>query len=177
LESFLCIGLLCLVFPILKAPRFLKRKLTLPRPVRYTLGLIAIGGLLYFLREEYLNVLYIETQSPSVLAQFYYLGTNSSAYAVVGLGVATLCVGLLAIGRGLSTGLKSAVLFGSFWVLVAQTYIYHFDYTEMSLQVTTVVKNWVIFGSPVLSNWFCLFMATSLFVLSASAVIGGKLKR
>jgi hypothetical protein len=170
-ESFLCIGLLCLVFPILKAPGFLKRKLALPKPARYTLGLIAIGGLLYFLREEVLDIM-IMTGSVSLFYQYYYLGPNSSAYAVVGLGVATLCIGLLTVGKGLSTGLKSAVLFGSFWVLVAQICIYHYDYIQMCMHVTTSVENWAVFGFPVLSNWFCLIVAGGLFVLSLASFHG-----
>jgi hypothetical protein len=138
--------------------------------------LIAIGGLLYFLREEVLDIL-IMTGSVSLVYQYYYLGTNSSAYAVVGLGVATLCVGLLTVGKGLSTGLKSAVLFGSFWVVVAQICIYRYDYIQMCMHVTTSVENWTVYGFPVLSNWFCLIVAGGLLVLSLASFFGPRTLR
>jgi hypothetical protein len=102
---------------------------------------------------------------------FWLLGFQTPAYAIAGLGVATLCVGLLAVGKGFSIALKSAVLFGSFWVLVAQTCLYLFDYREMYLQVTNAVRNWTLFGFPILNNWFCLIVAGGLFALSSASFI------
>jgi hypothetical protein len=172
-ESFLTLALLCLIaLPLEKIPASIKRKaVALPRALRIVLMCVAVAGTGFFVFEEDQNIS-CAAGLLHTLKDFYLLGYQTPAYTVIALAVATLCVGLLTFGKGFSTGLKSAVLFGSLWVLAAQTCLYLFDHEEMYLQVTTSVEKWAVFGFPVLSNWFCLIVAGGLFVLSLTSFLG-----
>ena len=180
-ESFFAVALLCLVAPLLgKVPTSLKRKaVALPIASRLVLASAAVVGTSFFVMAEGADVYYLASGGGHFWLFFWPMGFKTPLYAVVGLGVATLCVGLLTIGKGLSTALKSAVLFGSSWVLAAQICIYHFDYIEMYLQVTSIVrvKDLFVFGFPILNNWFCLIVAGGLFVLSLTSLLGPRVWR
>ncbi len=163
-EAFAVVVALCLLASVLRAPAFLKREVSLQKPLRLALASLGAAGLGAFAFLESLNLLYAETLNDQFIGLFHSI-PQPPVYAVLGLAVACVCFGVLRARRGLFAGLRSGVMLGAFSASIAQLFLLLFDSREMYLYVTRFSSNWVLFGFPVLSNWFVLVVSSGLLAL------------
>ena len=166
LAAFASLGI---ILSVVKAPRFLKKVVALPMYLKLSIATVVMIGLGVFVYAETLNLLIITTQDPTYV-RLSFADPELAFHAFLGLSVASLCFGLLRVGKGFLEGLKSGVMFGTFPLFIVQLCLLHFDPEEMNIHVAMFAKNWSVFGLG-LTNWFCLIVAGGLFVLSSASFI------
>lgn len=133
------------------------------------LMLVGVVGLGVFGYAETFNVLYANSArgysagNPAYWS-FFSIDPQLPNHAVLGLIAASACFCMLRAEKGLSKGVRSGITFGASWVTVAQLCLLVFDYKEMYLHVTSFSSSWILFGFPILSNWFVLAVALFLTV-------------
>jgi len=174
-EALIVVVVLCLLIPRLRAPKFLRRGVTLPG--RVPIALIGLASFCIFFFGGSLDILYANTGYVPYISLVHIL-PNPAVVTVLGLVVASICFGALRVRKGLSEGVKSGVLFCALSVTVFQAGILIFDYKEMALFVTKFSEGWFLTGGgeflgssfvpigvPLISNWFVFIVLSSLFVL------------
>lgn len=174
-EGFIVIFALCLAIPRLKAPKSLRREVTLPKPHRFATISIGVAGFGVFGYAELFNVLYANTGYP-LFIHLFDVDPQMPVHAVLGLALACLCFGILKAKKGLSEGVRSGIMFGAVSVLVAQSCLLTFDYKEMTLHVTAFSSGWILFGVPVFNNWFALIVASFFTLLGALPLLLPKMR-
>jgi hypothetical protein len=137
-----------------------EKRLRLQRPMQYVLLGTAVVGTALFMVCEYLNI-------ESILGvgwarQMFYMAPRfplNSEGAVLGLGVASLCVWTL-------RGFRSMVLFTSSFVLAAMLLILRYDAGEMRLQVVQFLSWLRVDNIFIVNNWVVLAVSATMLILS-----------
>ncbi len=171
--AFVVVALLLAVAPKLKVPHQLERKISLPYHLILVSLLLLVVGLAVFLFYEGHNIAFASTGNWNYRYVFYAT-PQPVLVTILGLTVASLSFGALRSSRGVANGIKSGVLFGAFWVVIAQSCLCVFDYKEMWMHVTDFAANWTLFNIPILSNWFVLIVSWSVLVVGTLSVYQGR---
>jgi hypothetical protein len=143
-----------------------KESVGLSYPQRVVIILVGIVAFGVFLWVESFNILYANTGYGQYINLFHAF-PDPPVSAILGLTTASICFGLLRMKDGFSYGIISGLMFGAFFVFIAQSFLLVFDAKEMTLHATQFSADWSLFNLPVLSNWLLLIVSSYLTFLTA----------
>ena len=185
-EGFAMAAATVLLARVLKVPLWLKKSLSLPRLPFMVLASVGFGFFIFF---EGASIAFAYTHDDLIRDVFFHLLPNPAELAVLGLAWGAVCIGLLRSKFGLGLGVKSGILAFALPAFAAQVALAFLDFSEMSLYVTRAfqVSQWFLLppysfwnpwnqpvgipvGVPLLSNWFVLIAAGSLFLVALFSI-------